>query len=114
MKTKNIPFSRIQYFINFIVLLYTLVNIFVIAYNMNHRPGDYLLVVNLGCIVIGDLYLLYFERIINERNYFEYEIKSLEKQAEIQYEYYARQEKKYDKTVQILHDVNKHIKSIEQ
>lgn len=114
MKTKNVPFSRIQYFINFIVLLYTLVNIFFIAYNMNHRPGDYLLVVNLGCIVIGDLYLLYFVRIINERNYFEYEIKSLEKQAEIQYEYYARQEQKYDKTIQILHDVNKHIKSIKQ
>lgn len=114
MRTRNTPFSNMQYFINVVVLLYTLVNIFVIAYNMNHRPGDYLLVVNLGCIVIGDLYLLYFVRIINERNYFEYEIKSLEKQAEIQYEYYVRQEQKYEKTVRILHDVNKHIKSIEQ
>lgn len=114
MRTRNVPFSGAQYLINFIVLFYTLINIFVIAYNMNHRPGDYLLVVNLGCIVIGDLYLLYFVRIINERNYFEYEMKSLEKQAEIQYEYYVRQERKYDKTVQILHDVNKHIKSVEQ
>ena len=114
MRTRNTPFSKMQYFINVIVLLYTLVNIFVIAYNMNHRPGDYLLVVNLGCIVIGDLYLLYFVRVISERNYFEYEIKSLEKQAEIQYEYYVRQEQKYDKTVRILHDVNKHIKAVEQ
>lgn len=114
MRTRNTPFSKMQYFINVVVLLYTLVNIFVIAYNMDHRPGDYLLAVNLGCIVIGDLYLLYFVRVINERNYFEYEIKSLEKQAEIQYEYYARQEQKYNKTVQILHDVNKHIKSVEQ
>lgn len=114
MKTRKTPFSKMQYFINVIVLLYTLANIFVIAYNMNHRPGDYLLVVNLACIVIGDLYLLYFVRVINERNFFEYEMKSLEKQAEIQYEYYVRQEQKYKKILQILHDVNKHIKSIEQ
>ena len=30
-----------------------------------------------------------------------------------QYEYYLTQAKKYDQTIQILHDVNKHIKAIE-
>ena len=38
----------------------------------------------------------------------------LEKQADIQYKYYLEQEKKHNKTVQILHDVNKHVKAIEQ
>lgn len=38
----------------------------------------------------------------------------LEKQTDIQYKYYLEQEKKYNKTVQILHDVNKHITTIEQ
>ena len=34
-------------------------------------------------------------------------------QAKVQYEYYLTQAKKYDQTIQILHDVNKHIKAIE-
>ena len=34
-------------------------------------------------------------------------------QAKVQYEYYLTQTKKYDQTVHILHDVNKHIKAIE-
>ena len=37
----------------------------------------------------------------------------LEQQAKVQYEYYLTQAKKYDQTIQILHDVNKHIKAIE-
>ena len=113
MKGKKGPFSKMQYTANLVILVYTLVNIFVIANNMNHRPGDYLLIVNLGCIVIGDLYLLYFVRIINERNYLEYEVRMLEKQAKMQYEYYLHQEQNYNKTLHILHDVNKHIKTME-
>ena len=44
----------------------------------------------------------------------EYEIKSMEKQGDLQCKYYVRQEQKYNKTLGLLHDVNKHIKSIEQ
>jgi sensor histidine kinase regulating citrate/malate metabolism len=53
-------------------------------------------------------------KVTNEKIYLEYEIKSLEKQADLQYRYYVRQEQKYKRTVQILHDVNNHVKSIEQ
>lgn len=112
--SKSVPFTKLQYIFNFIVLIYSSIGIIVIADNMYHRPDSYLLAVNLACIVLADLYLLYSIRIINEKNYLEYEVKSLEQQANIQYEYYLRQEKKYKQTVQILHDVNKHIKSIEQ
>lgn len=114
LREKNVPFTKIQYIFNFIILIYTFLNIIVIADNMYHRPDNYLLVVNLGCLVLADLYLLYSIRVTNERNFLEYEIKTLEQQANMQYEYYLRQEKKYNQTVQILHDVNKHIKSIEQ
>ena len=103
---KSVPFTKVQYIFNFVVLVYTSLDIIVIADNMYHRPENYLLVVNLGCIVLADLYLLYSIRVTNERNYLEYEVKSLEKQANIQYEYYLRQEKKYNQTIQILHDVN--------
>ena len=114
MKLGNIPFSQMQYFIYFSVFLYTLFNILVMAYNVERRPGDHLFVVNLCCIVVGDLCLLYFARVIKKRNALEYEIRLLEKQTEILYGYYVYQEQKYNKTIQILHDINKHIKSIEQ
>ena len=114
MKKREAPFTKLQYVSNFIILLYTLIDLIVIADNMNNRPNNYFLVLNLGCIVLADLYLLYVIKIMNEKSLLEYEIKSMEKQADLQYKYYVRQEQKYNKTLGLLHDVNKHIKSIEQ
>lgn len=114
MKKVDVPFTKQQYVFNIVIILYSFIDIIVIADNMARRPDNYLLVLNLGCIVLAALYLLYFIKVIYEKNYLEYEVKMLERQAEMQYEYYLRQEKKYSKTVQVLHDVNKHIKTIEQ
>lgn len=114
MKKTDIPFTKQQYIFNAVIILYSFIDIIVIADNMARRPDNYLLVLNLGCIVLAALYLLYFIKVIYEKNYLEYEVKMLERQAEMQYEYYLRQEKEYSKTVQVLHDVNKHIKTIEQ
>lgn len=55
-----------------------------------------------------------FVKMINEKEYLEYDVRLLENQAEIQRKYYMQQEKKYNRTVRVLHDVNKHIKVIEQ
>ena len=49
----------------------------------------------------------------DEKNYYEKQLIALEQQAKVQYEYYLTQTKKYDQTILILHDVNKHIKAIE-
>jgi signal transduction histidine kinase len=114
MRKKNIPFARTQYIINFIILIYSLINMFVIAEGLKHGQANLILTINMGCIVIADLALLYLMKVTNEKIYLEYEIKSLEKQADLQYRYYVRQEQKYKRTVQILHDVNNHVKSIEQ
>ena len=56
---------------------------------------------------------LYFVKMADEKNYYEKQLIALEQQAKVQYEYYLTQTKKYDQTVHILHDVNKHIKAIE-
>lgn len=74
---------------------------------------NFILTVNMGCIVLADLYLLYFIKVANEKNYLEGEVLILEKQAYMQYEYYLMQEQKYNVTVHILHDVDKHVKNIE-
>ena len=114
MKKRQATFTKLQYVSNCIILGYTLIDIIVIVDNMNNRPNNYFLMLNLGCIVLADLYLLYLIKVMNEKSFLEYEIKSMEKQADLQYKYYVRQEQKYNKTLGLLHDVDKHIKSIEQ
>lgn len=114
MNKKKVAFTKVQWAINFIILIYSLINMLVIAEGALQGQANFILTVNMGCIVLADLYLLYFIKVANEKNYLEGEIEILEKQAHMQYEYYLAQEQKYNATVHILHDVDKHIKSIEQ
>lgn len=112
MKKSNIPYSKKQYVLYFIILVYSFINMLVIIEIFRQGQVNFLCTINIGCIVLADLYLLYFIKMADEKNYFEHQVKVLEQQANIQYEYYLEQSKKYDKTIQILHDVNKHIKTI--
>lgn len=105
--------SKIQYSIYVIILVYSLINMLLIVGEFVQRKTDYLWAVNMGCIVLADLYLLYFIKMSNDKNYYESQVKELEQQAEVQYKFYCQQTEKYDSTLRILHDVNKHIKSIE-
>lgn len=105
--------SKIQYSIYVIILVYSLINMLLIVGEFVQRKIDYLWAVNMGCIVLADLYLLYFIKMSNDKNYYESQVKELEQQAKIQYKFYCQQTEKYDSTLRILHDVNKHIKSIE-
>lgn len=114
MRRREIPVSHLQYFFNFAILAYTLIDIVVIIYNMNSQQENYFLIINLGCIVLADLYLVYLVKVMNEKGHLEYEFMLLERQSELQYQYYVRQEKKYNRTVAILHDVDKHMKLVEQ
>lgn len=114
MRKREIPVSHLQYFFNFAILAYTLIDIVVIIYNMNSHQENYFLIINLGCIVLADLYLVYLVKVMNEKWHLEYEYTLLERQSELQYQYYVRQEKKYDRTVAILHDVDKHMKLVER
>lgn len=113
MNKKKIAFTKVQWAINFIILIYSLINMLIIAEGILLGQEKFMLTVNMGCIVLADLYLLYFIKVANEKTYLEGEVVMLEKQAHMQYEYYLAQEQKYNATVHILHDVDKHIKSIE-
>lgn len=114
MSKKKVAFTRIQWSINGIILIFNLINMAVIIEGMLKGQEQSILTVNMGCIVLADLYLLYFIKISNEKNALEAEIEVLEKQANIQYKYYVAQEQMYSATVHILHDVDKHVKGIEK
>ena len=113
MKRKYSSSSNTQYVIYIIMLGYSLVNMVIIVEYFVQGQESYLCAVNMGCIVLADLYLLYYVKMADEKNYFENQVKALEQQANIQYEYYLQQTRKYERTVQILHDVKKHMKAIE-
>lgn len=113
MKKGNIPYSKTQYMIYSIMLVYSFINLLVIIETFAQGRIDYLCVINMGCIVLADLYLLCFVKMSDEKNYYESQVKALEQQANMQYEYYLTQGRKYETTVQILHDVKKHIKAIQ-
>lgn len=110
---KKAAFTKAQWVISFIILIYSLVNMLVIIEGTQQGQSGFSLTVNMGCIVLADLYLLYFIKVSNEKNYLESEVEILEKQASMQYEYYLAQEQKYNATVHILHDVDRHINGIE-
>lgn len=114
MRRRETSASYLQYFFNFAILVYTMVDIVVIIYNMNNRQENYFLLLNLGCIVLADLYLVYLVKVMNEKGHLEYELTLSERQSELQYQYYVRQEQKYNRTVAILHDVDKHMKLVER
>lgn len=114
MKTQNDSFEKIQYIVNGIIIIYSLMNLLVIAEGLEHSQSDHILTISMVCMIVSDLYLLYFAKVIYEKNALKSKMKALENQVIMQQGYYAGQVQKYSKTVQILHDVNKHIRSIEQ
>ena len=71
---------------------YSLVNMLVIVQNFRDGQKSYLSAVNMGCIVLADLYLLcIMSKMADEKRYYENRVKALEQQAKMQYEYYLAQ-----------------------
>lgn len=113
IRDKNVPFSKMQCVAVCVMLAYSFVNMAVVV-KMSKGAVDYLVVFDLMCLVLVDLFLLYAMKVMNEKEYLEYEISALEQQAKMQYEYYLRQEQRYHATVRVLHDVDKHTRAMEQ
>lgn len=75
--------SREQYIIYGIMLFYSLVNMLVIVQNFRDGQKSYLSAVNMGCIVLADLYLLYYVKMADEKRHYENRVKALEQQAKM-------------------------------
>ena len=89
VKKSDIPYAKTRYIMYGIILLYNLINMGVIVENFKNGEENYLCAVNMGCIVLADLYLLYFVKMADEKNYYEKQLIALEQQAKVQYEYAA-------------------------
>lgn len=106
--------SKMQSVTYFVILLYSFVNTLVIIQGLSHDLDNGIFAINMCCIVLADLYLLYFIKMTDEKKSYHIKVRALEQQAKLQYEYYLQQEQKYNQTIQTLHDVNRHIQSIKE
>jgi len=106
--------DKMQNITCFVIFLYSFVNMLVIIQGLSHDLNNGIFAVNMCCIVLVDLYLLYFIKATDEKNAYDMKVRALEQQAELQYGYYLQQDQKYHQTLQILHDVNRHIQLVKE
>lgn len=107
--------TRTQLGVEIIIILFSIVNLAVIMSVLSkiNTPTEYiLLLINMAFMLFADLYFLYFARFAEKYNRLKIKLRLLEQQSLLQYEYYEGQEEKYNESIKILHDVNKHLNMI--
>lgn len=115
---KQIKLTKAQYLVYSLILIYSMINMLLIAVLLSTmktmNPGEIsLLCINMFVIVFTDLFFLYFTKFTEENGKLKMKLNLLEQQAHIQYEYYASQEEKYNESMAILHEVGRHLNMIE-
>lgn len=114
-KENNVRYTLSQYVTHFIIALYSLLNLTVLVYayeRMNTGNEYSLMFINMLCIVFADMYFLYFIKCIAEKNQLQVKNELLEQQSRMQYSYYLAENQKYQQSMEILHDVKKHLNMI--
>ncbi len=106
--------SRTQVFLYLVMFIYGMVNILMLATAVTRKADYFLLCANMGCLIFANLYLFYSLKVEDEKNSMEFQIAMMKQQESMQFEHYERQREKYGKSIEILHDVSKHIRSIEE
>ena len=109
---KSILRTKTQYILYLIMFVYSVVNVLIIAV-ISNRENPLVLMVIVGCTIFANMYLLYFIKFSDERNYYKMQLEMMEQQEKIQYDNYEIQSAKYKEAMSILHDVDKHMKMIE-
>ncbi len=106
--------SRTQVFLYLVMFLYGMVNFIILVTAVTRKADYFLLCANLCCVVFANLYLFYALKVEDEKNSMEFQIAMMKQQESLQFDHYERQREKYGKSIEILHDVSKHIRSIEE
>lgn len=97
-----------------IMFFYSMVNLVALEIVAPWEEHYILMCVNVGCIIFADIYLFYFMRMTDEKNWLDHQVAMMKQQESQQFEYYEIQQQKYRQSIEILHDVSKHIRSIEE
>ena len=107
----------IQYAVYAIITIYALVNIgeILFLFTLNMSKIMYLfLMTNAITGVFLNLYLFYFLDMFAENKELKYKVALYEKQASFNYHYYERQMESYNTALEVIHDIRKHMRILEE
>lgn len=95
------------------MFVYSVINLLIVAF-IAADTKPIILTVIMGCTILANMYFLHFIKYSDERNYYKLQVEMMRQQEKLQYENYEMQIEKYNQAVSILHDVDKHMKMIEE
>ena len=111
---KDLRQHKSQFILYLVMFFYSIVNLLALESIAAWEEHYVLMCVNIGCIIFADMYLFYFMRMTDEKNELDLQVAMMKQQESLQFEYYEIQRERYKQSIAILHDVSKHIRSIEE
>lgn len=110
---KSLLVAKKHYGLYLIMFIYSVINLLIVAaIALETKP--IILTVIMGCTIFANMYFLHFIKYSDERNYYKLQVEMMKQQEKLQYENYEMQSEKYKQAVSILHDVDKHMKVLEE
>lgn len=117
-RKKNIThLNTRQYLFTFIYAVFSMLNIYslsIIMKDINNRVEFICMMATCVGIVIINVYFLSILEYESENNRLIYENRLFQQQSRMQYQYYDALELQYRESLSIIHDVKRHIRSIEE
>jgi len=113
---KGLGQNRAQLILYLVMFLYSVLYFFITVYLADSAllRGHYsFLCVTTGIAAFVSMYFLYFMRVLDEKHELDLRLAMMKQQEKMQFDYYKRQQEQYRQSVIILHDVSRHIRSIE-
>lgn len=101
-----------QYILYAAMFFYGMINILATAAVSGEEHPAVLMII-MGSIVFSNMFLLFFMKYLDERNFYKLQIGMMQQQERLRFDNYEAQKNHYIKSLSILHDVKKHIAVIE-
>lgn len=116
-KNSSYPISKKQFFRALILPLFSLVNVYTMLYCIQVFMTDTMLLlflVNLLLLISINIYFTVLFDTIGKNQYLENELNLHRQQAKMQWDYYESEEKKYEESRKLIHDIRNHMETMEQ
>lgn len=102
-----------EYLLYLFMFIYSMLNLTVIFIAQGQMTNYIVLCVNWCSLLFANMYIFYYMQLSDEKKNLGFRLAMMEQQEQLQFEYYQMEKGKYEKSLSILHDVSKHIRSIE-
>lgn len=111
---KEWKMTKEEYLLYLFMFIYSILNLTVIFISQTQMTNYLVLCVNWCSLLFANLYVVFhYIQISEDKKDLGFRLTMMEQQEQMQFDYYQMEKEKYEKSLSILHDVSKHIRSIE-